>query len=115
MAVLHEIYAPQGFSVLAFPITDFHQEFSKDEEIYNFLHQEFPEISFPVFGVSSLKENVVFQQLKKQIKEEPQHNFFKYLVDRKGMAVKLFTKKEDPMSFESEIKALLSRDAAQQQ
>jgi glutathione peroxidase-family protein len=35
------------------------------------------------------------------------HNFFKYLVDRRGIAVKRFSKKEDPLSFVDAIEALL--------
>ena len=35
------------------------------------------------------------------------HNFFKYLVNRKGIAVKLFTKKEEPLSIQDAIEELL--------
>ena len=60
--------------------------------------------------MTSLKDNPVYKQLQDHLpNKHVRHNFFKYLVDRKGIAVKLYTKKEDPVSFEADIQALLKQ------
>lgn len=97
--------------MLAFPTNDFHQELGTNERIRDFLDKTFPDaINFPVLGMSSLKDNPVYQALATHLPDtdnKVRHNFFKYLVDRRGVAVKLFTKKQDPADFEDEIEALL--------
>lgn len=108
MAIVHERYEPQGFSVLAFPTNDFRQELPDNEHVVGYLQHNFPEISFPVFGLSELAENPVYQRLREHLPHEHvQHNFFKYLVDRRGIAVKLYHKRVDPFAMEADIEALL--------
>jgi glutathione peroxidase-family protein len=78
------------------------------------LSERFPEAAgaLHVFGVSSLRDNPVYQNLALQLPgRRVRHNFFKYLVDRRGMAVKLFSKKDDPSDLREEIEALLGADA----
>lgn len=111
LAKLQEQYKDQGFSVLAFPTNDFRQEFDTNEEIQSFLEDKFPQVDFPIFGVSELDENPIYQQLHKQLPNQPvKHNFFKYLVDRKGIATHLFTKKQDPLTLTPYIEHLLAKD-----
>lgn len=94
--------------MLAFPTNDFHQELSTNEEIKAFVKSNFEQVTFPIFGLSSLRENPVYQALQKQLPNaHVQHNFFKYLVDRNGNAVKMFHKKEDPMTLTGEIESVL--------
>lgn len=109
LAILQDMYKDRGFSVLAFPTTDFRQEFDTDVEIQSFLEQKFPEtMNLPVFAVSSLHENPVYQQLHQHIPDQRvQHNFFKYLVNRDGIAVHLFTKAEDPLTLVHDIERVL--------
>lgn len=110
MTKLQEKYGDRGFSVLAFPTNDFHQEFDTNEEIQNFLGDKFPDVNFPVFGTSSLRENSVYQTLQQQIPDQHvKHNFYKYLVDRNGVATQLFTKKQDPLSLAPHVEALLAK------
>jgi len=110
LAELHETLQDRGFSVLAFPSNDFHQELGSNEEIMEFWRQEFPEATFPIFAESSLQDNPIYQRLREQLpNEHVKHNFFKYLVNRDGIAVKLFTKKQDPLSLEPEICELLDQ------
>ena len=105
---LQEMYRDQGFAVLAFPTNDFHQELATNPEIQSFLVEHFPQVNFPVFGISTLQDNPVYQTLQQQLPDQHvQHNFFKYLVDRKGRATHLFTKKQDPLSLAPYIEALL--------
>jgi glutathione peroxidase-family protein len=56
-AMLQEKYRKQGFSVLAFPIDDFRQELKSNKEIENFVHENFPQVDFPIFSLSSLPLN----------------------------------------------------------
>ena len=39
-----------------------------------------------------------------------QHNFFKYLCNRKGVAVKFYTNKQDPLSLVDDIEELLKAE-----
>lgn len=108
LSQLQQLYRNRGFTVLAFPSGDFHQELDTNDEIQEFVHEKFPDVTFPVFGKSSLQENAVYRQLKRQMPgTEVKHNFFKYLVNRDGVAVKFFTKPQDPLSLRPDIEALL--------
>lgn len=108
LIVLQEKYGKSGFLILAFPSNDYHQELATDEDIDHFLKTTFPDINFPVFASSSLKQNPVFQALQKQIPDEQiEHNFFKYLVDREGIAIDLYHKRQDPLTLESAIEEQL--------
>ena len=108
LSQLQERYRDRGFTVLAFPTNDYHQELATNAEIQQFLAAQYPQVNFPVFGISSLRDNPVYQRLQQQIpNQHVQHNFFKYLVDRDGRATHLFTKKQDPLSLAPYIEALL--------
>lgn len=97
--------------MLAFPTNDFHQELSSNEEIQEFVKSNYEQVTFPIFGLSSLHDNVVYKELREQLPDaHVKHNFFKYLVDRNGKAVKLFHKKEDPLTFTKEIEKLLDQE-----
>ena len=108
LAILHEDLMDEGFTVLAFPTNDFHQELETNEEISGFWSNQFPEATFPIFSLSSLADNPVYQRIRQQLPESHvKHNFFKYLVNRDGVAVKMFTKKQDPLSLKEEIQQFL--------
>jgi len=102
---------------LAFPSNDYHQELGSNEEIQSFVSKNFPQVTFPLFGLTSLKENVVYQRLGQQQRRQHseidnnfhavRQNFFKVLLDRKGMVVKVFSKKEDPFTLAEYIARLL--------
>lgn len=93
---------------MAFPSNDFRQELDTNAEINSFLQQQFPQVDFPVFGITSLMDNPVYRRLREQLPEEHvHHNFFKYLVDRDGRAVALYSKKQDPLTLTRDIEELL--------
>lgn len=102
---LQQKYAAQGFTVLAFPTNQFHQELGTNEEIKDFLDDKFPNINFPIMGLSdSLTSNKVYQNLQQQMPtNNVKWNFFKYLVDRKGQAVSFYDLNEAPIGPESRI------------
>ncbi|CAB9504411.1 Probable phospholipid hydroperoxide glutathione peroxidase [Seminavis robusta] len=111
LAELQDKYADRGFTVLAFPTNDFHQERGTNEEIQLFVKEEFPQVNFPIFGKSSLAANPVYLKFQRQLPNSyVRHNFFKYLVNRKGIAVEMFDKKTEPLSLADAIEKLLEDD-----
>lgn len=102
---------------MAFPSNDYHQELGSNEEIQSFVSKNFPQVTFPLFGLTSLKENIVYQRLELQRRRQHpkidnnfhavRQNFFKILLDRNGVFVKVFTKKEDPLTLAKYIERVL--------
>jgi glutathione peroxidase-family protein len=108
-AILQEKYRSRGFSVLAFPIIDFRQELSSNQEIETWVHDNFPQAKFPMFSLSSLEENPVYASIRKQVPEQPpKWNFYKYLVDGDGRVVKVFDHQTNPLALIDDIDALLA-------
>eukprot|EP00984_Skeletonema_dohrnii_P012576 scaffold5119_cov153-Skeletonema_dohrnii-CCMP3373.AAC.12 len=107
LAVLHNKYSKRGFTVLAFPSNDFHQEKDTNEEILSYVNENFPEVTFPLFSRAPLKTNMVFQLCEKQTMEKVEWNFHKYLVDGKGRAVQSYGHRIQPIDIEEEIVRLL--------
>ena len=97
------------FSVLAFPILDFHQEYKTDQQIQSFLKEQYPDmIHFPIFSVSSLSTSPIYMALQQQKPEfHVQHNFFKYLVGPDGMVIHFYPKSRDPLSLYTDIEQLI--------
>mmetsp|Transcript_6819 Transcript_6819/g.12627 ORF Transcript_6819/g.12627 Transcript_6819/m.12627 type:complete len:120 (-) Transcript_6819:122-481(-) len=107
--MLQEKYRKQGFSVLAFPIMDFKQELGSNEEIENFVKEHYPQVDFPMFGLSTLHESPVYQTLFKQVPEKRvEWNFFKYLVDGNGQVVNVYDHKTPPLTLSDDIERLLA-------
>lgn len=94
--------------MLAFPTNDFHQELPNNEAIQAFVKENFPEVTFPVFGTSVLEENPAYQALHQQMPNGVvRHNFYKYLVDRHGNVVDLYEKKVNPLLLVDDIQKVL--------
>ena len=72
------------------------------------MDENFPQVDFPLFSLSSLKENPVYQKLHKQ---KPDHhikgNFYKFLIDWNGQVVEFYNKKVSPMQISDQIEQLL--------
>jgi glutathione peroxidase-family protein len=96
------------FAILAFPIQDFHQEYDTNLEIQAFIKDHYPHTNFPIFSVSTMKDNVLYQQLQQQLPtQQVRHNFYKYLVGPDGIAVQLYPKSQSPLSLLEDIEQLL--------
>jgi glutathione peroxidase len=109
---LQERYSSRGFSVLAFPISDFDQELASNREIDAYVRAAFPQVDFPIFSLGTLKENPVYQQLQRQVPDQHvRWNFFKYLVDRNGQVVHVFDLNVSPLSLAEDIEKLLDDPA----
>ncbi|XP_003220358.2 glutathione peroxidase 7 [Anolis carolinensis] len=82
---------PYHFNVLAFPCNQFgQQEPNTNKEIESFARKTYG-VSFPMFSkiaVTGNGANPAFRYLVESINEEPTWNFWKYLVDPNGKAVK---------------------------
>lgn len=112
LAELQEMYRDRGFSVLAFPISDFHQELGSNEEILSFVEESFPQVDFPLFGLSSLDNSPVYQSIRKQKPDvSVRWNFYKFLVDRNGQVVDVFDLKVNPLKLTNRIEDILSKDS----
>lgn len=134
---LHKKYNQDGFSVLAFPSNQFHnQEPGSGTEIQQLYTNEL-NLSFPVFGkvlVNGPQADPLFQYLKSEIRYNaksviPQNmheiyleidpyyltsadikwNFTKFLVDKNGKVVSRFEPEDLPENFEADIIGLLSQ------
>jgi glutathione peroxidase len=110
LIALHNKYHNEGFSVLAFPSNDYHQELSTNADILSFWQREYPEAKFPIFAASHLPDNPIYRRLQQHLPESHvQHNFYKYLVDPTGRALALYHKRDNPMSLEPAIQELLQQ------
>ncbi|KAH0618618.1 hypothetical protein JD844_017993 [Phrynosoma platyrhinos] len=82
---------PSHFNVLAFPCNQFgQQEPNTNKEIESFARKTYG-VSFPMFSkiaVTGMGANPAFKYLIESTGEEPTWNFWKYLVDPNGKAVK---------------------------
>ena len=98
--------------MLAFPISDFHQELGSNEEILTYVRETFPQVDFPIFGLSSLEESPVYQSIRKQKPEASvRWNFYKFLIDRTGRVVEVFDLKVNPLKLIDKIEELLNDPA----
>lgn len=107
-AELQKMYRSKGFSVLAFPISDFNQELGSNEEIISFVGENFPQVDFPLFSLSSLDKSPVYQNIRKQKpNNHVEWNFYKFLVDWNGQVVQVYDKKVSPLQIADQIEQLL--------
>lgn len=102
----------KGFEVLIFPSNDFKQEPGSNQDISRFIQNDYPLAykNFHIFNkvhVNGNDESPVYSLLKEHIPGKVPHNFFKYLIDKKGNVVHRYDKKQDPSSFENDILKLL--------
>ena len=112
LAELWTRYREKGLMILAFPSNNFRQEPGSNEDIKAFVSEHYPTCTFPLFqkiDVNGPHTHPVYEQLKAHVPGDVPHNFFKYLVGPDGVAVHRYHKKEEPLSFESDIEKMLSR------
>jgi len=99
---LYEQYAERGFAVLGFPANDFRgQEPGTDEEIAEFCSATYG-VKFPMFSkiaVTGDEKHPLYEYLTtlpEPVGGEVTWNFQKYLVDREGNVVKMFSPRMTP-------------------
>jgi len=76
------------------------------------VNNNFPQVDFPLFSLSSLHDSLVYRNIRKQKPdEEVKWNFYKYLVDWNGQVVAMFDKKVRPLQISGRIEQLLDEAA----
>lgn len=109
---LYREFGSKGLVVLGFPSNDFGgQEPGSEAEIKAFCRSTYG-VEFPMFEKTSVKaggNNAFFQRLAAVSGEAPKWNFYKYLLDRDGNIVKVFSSMTAPDAdrLRESIKALL--------
>ena len=97
---LHDEYAAKGFAVLGFPSNEFGgQEPGTAAEIRKFCTSKF-DVEFPMFAKVEVKKGAgqspVYAYLTTATGKEPNWNFCKYVVDRKGVVTAFFPSRSGP-------------------
>ncbi len=111
---LYQRYKGQGFVVLGFPSNQFaNQDPGSNEEIVEFCQLNYG-VTFPMFQkieVNGSGAHPLFQFLTEETKsmfgKKVKWNFTKFLIDSQGNIIKRYAPTKAPMSFESDIQALL--------
>jgi glutathione peroxidase len=111
LEVLYQRYKDQGLVVVGFPSNDFNQEHAEEEKTASVCYINYG-VTFQMLSTSSVKgdqANPVFMALAEQTGTAPRWNFTKYLVDKKGQAIKVYSSSEQPVGgdLEEAIKAAL--------
>lgn len=108
---LYQQYREDGLVVIGFPSNDFFQELKDEEDIASFCLENYG-VSFPMYQKSSVRgdsANPLYQELASQTGKSPRWNFYKYLVDRNGQAVAVYSSRTKPSDEEllTQIRTLL--------
>lgn len=112
---IYKKYKDQGFSVLGFPCNQFQkQEPGSEKEIQDFCEMNFG-VTFPLFSkidVNGADAHPLYKHLSSELpgllgSKAIKWNFTKFLVDRKGKAIKRFGPQTDPDSIVEDVEALL--------
>ena len=87
----------EGFVVLGFPSNDFKQELADNKAVADFCRANFG-VSFPMFSrvqVTGDAAHPLFRRLAAR-SQQPEWNFQKYLLDRRGRLAAVFSPGVDP-------------------
>ena len=99
LEALYAKYQARGFVVLGFPSNDFgQQEPGNSKEIADFCFNTYG-VKFPMFAKSSVKgkaANPLYAQLIQASGTTPKWNFYKYLVDRNGKVIDVYSSITSP-------------------
>lgn len=116
LEALHSKYADRGLVVLGFPSNQFGgQEPGNAEEIQRFCRVTYG-VQFPMFAKTAVRKgdaDPLWTYLGETSGTYPRWNFYKYLVNRRGEVVDVFSSITSPNSrrFQRVLKALLNEDS----
>lgn len=119
LEALYKEYADQGLVVLGFPSNQFgNQEPGDAEQIHNFCRVTYG-VQFPMFAksrVSKSDADPLWTYLGETTGTYPRWNFYKYLINRQGEVVEVFSSITSPDSkrFHRAVKALLKAESTLQ-
>jgi glutathione peroxidase len=101
LEALYDKYRGQGLEVLGFPSNDFgNQEPGTEAQIKDFCRLTYS-VEFPMFEKVSVKKGKAdpfYQYLAQQTGVYPKWNFYKYLIDRNGKVVDVYSSMTSPSS-----------------
>lgn len=107
---LQSDYEGKGFSVLAFPSNQFgEQEPEPDDKIHDFAARY--HVNFPLFSKSDVigdNANDIYKYLYEQTYTSPTWNFCKYLVDKNGAVLQMFSEKDSFDKVRESVRYLLT-------
>jgi len=117
LETLYEKYKDQGLIVLGFPSNQFaNQDPGSNEEIVEFCQLNYG-VTFPMIQkieVNGAGAHPLFKFLTEETKtmfgKKVKWNFTKFLIDTQGNIMKRYAPTKSPMSFESDIRALLTAE-----
>ena len=95
---LYSTYKDKGLLVVGFPSNDFRQELKSNAEIGSFCKLTY-KVKFPMVesgSVTGKNANPFYKQLKMATGEEPQWNFYKYVITDRGNQVQAFPSTTEP-------------------
>ena len=98
LEAVYQDYKEQGFSVIGFPSNDFNQDRGSEENTAKVCYLDYG-VTFPMVErthIKGEKANPVFQHLAKETGISPKWNFYKYIVDRQGEVVAVFSSRTNP-------------------
>lgn len=113
LEAMYKKYGPEGLVVLGFPSNDFNQEMKDPSKIAAFCKDTYS-VNFPMFAPSHVTEpqpNAFYKKLILATGDQPKWNFYKYLIDRQGKVVNVYSSLTTPENAElvDTIQALLKQ------
>ena len=114
LEILNAKYKDSGLEIIAFPTDDFKQEPNENKEIETYVRRDMGSripLLCSKISVNGPNKHPLFEYLEKNSPNRTgdiKWNFEKFLVNAKGVVVKRYKSEESPMSFEDEIKKVLS-------
>ncbi len=98
LEALYKNYQDRGLVILGFPSNDFFQEKVEEEEIASFCRLNYG-VTFPMFSkihVRGKNAHPFYKDLISAADTSPKWNFYKYLIDRQGAVVEVFSSRVKP-------------------
>ena len=108
---LQRSFPSDVFQVLAFPCNQFGKQESKNNKYISKFAVDSYQVNFPMFGkIKAVGQysHPIYKWLKKETKIEPEWNFDKFLVDKRGRVKRHAPARIAPMQMLNDIQKLVS-------
>lgn len=98
LETVYQNYKDKGVSVIGFPSNDFNQDRGSEENTAKVCYLDYG-VTFPMVERTHIKgnnANPVFKHLASETGITPKWNFYKYIIDRQGEVVAVFSSQTNP-------------------